>query len=93
MQYIFEVENLKCGGCINSLKSGLLSLDGVETVEVELGIGRVKVESKTNIENRIKSKLSEIGYPQKGDNTLSKQVQSYISCVSGKIFGDKTNKL
>ena len=36
-----EILNLKCGGCANSIKKGLLAVDGVVDVNVDLETSKV----------------------------------------------------
>ena len=79
------VENIKCEGCVNSIKSALLKLIGVANVDVYkeeekvcvLGIG---IERK-----EIRDRLSAIGYPEKGNNNMGRKVKSLVSCAIGKV--------
>ena len=40
----YSVEGMTCQGCVSSVKSKLGKIDGVQTYEVNLGIGEVVVE-------------------------------------------------
>jgi len=80
----FYIENLKCGGCANSIKIGLREIQGVEQVEV------IKEESKVNVignfdADAIWRKLDGLGYPASGNNTFFKKSKSMVSCVIGKL--------
>jgi copper chaperone len=88
MEYIFEVENIKCSGCIKSIRSGLLGVEGVSDVQVQLESGRVVVQGKLDLQNKLRSKLEQMGYPLVGENNFSKKAQSFISCVTGRVFCD-----
>ena len=44
MKNNIEIVNLKCGGCANSIKKGLLNIEGVSEVSVELETSKVTVE-------------------------------------------------
>ena len=82
-----HVENLKCGGCANTIKKGLISIDGIETINIEVEKSEVSINSDNEviIASAIK-KLSSMGYPQVGDpNSMLKKAQSYVSCAVGKI--------
>ena len=69
METIFEVENIKCGGCMNSIKTALLKIDNVEEVTIDKEIDTIVVKGTANRETII-AKLNELGYPEKGNNTL-----------------------
>lgn len=43
MEQQFEVENIKCGGCMNSIKTALLKLEGVTEVIIDKEIDTVSV--------------------------------------------------
>jgi len=84
MKQIFEVENIKCGGCVNSIKTALLKLENVEDVSIEKDINTVTVVG--NVEKLyIVNKLNELGYPEKGDNTVIKKAKSYVNCAIGRM--------
>ena len=84
---IIQVENLKCGGCASTIKKGLISIDGIETVAIAIETSEITIQ--TNDEEVIASaikKLSSMGYPQVGDpNSMLKKAKSYVSCAVGKI--------
>ena len=87
MSTIIEIVNLKCNGCVNTVKKGVLSIDGINEVEVDLEASKVKVptENKELIE-QVKTKLSKMGYPELGDaNTMLHKAKSFVSCASGKM--------
>lgn len=84
MEQIFEVENIKCGGCVNSIKTALLKLDNIDDVDINKETGSVKVFGIAENSIIIK-KLNELGYPEKGDNTTIKKAKSYVSCAIGRI--------
>ncbi|MCF8274093.1 MAG: heavy-metal-associated domain-containing protein [Flavobacteriaceae bacterium] len=84
MKHFFEVENIKCGGCVNSIKTALLKLDNVEDIIIDKDVDSVTVVG--NIERSILiKKLNELGYPEKGNNTLIKTAKSYVSCAMGRM--------
>ena len=82
-----QVENLKCGGCASTIKKGLISIDGIETVDIAIETSEIIIQSENEevIALAIK-KLSNMGYPQVGDpNSMLKKAKSYVSCAVGKI--------
>ncbi len=78
------VENLKCGGCVNSIKKGIESIEGVTTVEVNKDTAEVSVEGNFS-EEMVLHKLDEMGYPADGHNSFFKKTKSYVSCAIGKF--------
>lgn len=61
----FRVANVKCGGCADTIKSGLAGLAGVAGVEVALGEGRVTVHGEGLARDVIAARLAELGYPER----------------------------
>lgn len=90
MEQQFEVENIKCGGCMNSIKTALLKLNGVISVEINKEIDTVLVRGDFNRET-IVEKLNDLGYPEKGNNTLMRKAKSYVNCAIGRM-ADNTNE-
>lgn len=86
MKNQIEIENLKCGGCAATIKKGLLAIDNVNEVEVNVENSIVSVISKKNTLEVIKQKLSKLGYPEVGDrNTVLHKAKSFVSCAVGRI--------
>ena len=84
MEQQFEVENIKCGGCMNSIKNALLKLEGVTGVEINKEIDTVLVNGNFNRE-AIVEKLNDLGYPEKGNNSLISKAKSYVNCAIGRV--------
>jgi len=82
-----NILNLKCNGCANTIKKGLLSVEGVNEVEVTLENSEIKInEVSEEIFTTVKEKLSKMGYPEVGDaNTMLHKAKSFVSCASGKM--------
>jgi len=82
-----EILNLKCGGCSNTIKKGILSIDGVTDVFVDVEASNVTIETKDNsVLTKVKNKLSMMGYPEVGDsNTIIHKAKSFVSCATGKM--------
>ncbi len=85
-----NILNLKCNGCASTIKKGLLSLEGVNEVNVTLENSEIKInEVPESIFNTVKEKLSKMGYPEVGDaNTLIHKAKSFVSCASGKMTSE-----
>ena len=87
MKNTLQIVNLKCGGCANSVKKGLLSIDGIENIEVNVEIGEVSFDTVSKeLVSKVKQKLAGMGYPEVGDaNTLINKSKSFLSCATGRI--------
>jgi len=85
-----EILNLKCGGCANTIKKGILTVDGITEVNIELETSKVSVNSENeSVLRSVKEKLSKMGYPEAGDtNTLIHKAKSFVSCATGRM-GEK----
>ena len=83
-QEIF-VENIKCGGCMTSIKQALEKIKGIEKVEIDNEEEKISLTGDHYQLNEVIDSLNSMGYPQKGDNTLFKQAKSYVSCAIGKM--------
>jgi len=84
MNVFIEVENIKCGGCVNSIKSNLLKIDQVDDVEISIEENTIFVMGLVQ-KSAILSKLNELGYPEKGTNSVLKKAKSYVNCAIGKL--------
>lgn len=86
MKTEIQIENLKCGGCAATIKKGLLSLDAVTEVVIDIENSIVTVTSESENLQVIKEKLSKLGYPEVGDkNTIVHKAKSFVSCAVGRI--------
>lgn len=85
-----EILNLKCGGCVNTVKKGVLTIDGINKVEVDLENSIVTVPTDDEkIITQVKEKLAKIGYPEIGSaNTTLHKAKSFVSCASGRMTSD-----
>lgn len=93
MTHTFIVENIKCGGCVNSIRRGLEGLSGVKTAKPDNVEGTVEVDFDENTiaENAIAAKLADMGYPSSGENTFGRKAKSYVSCMIGRISPNTDN--
>lgn len=78
------VENIKCGGCINSIKTALMKINGVENVNIDKDTETITINGTAEREFLIQT-LSKLGYPEKGNNDLLKKAKSFVSCAIGKM--------
>lgn len=80
-----QVENIKCGGCMNSIKKAMLSIPGVQAAEVSKENETVTILGYDFNAETVLNRLAELGYPEKGNNSLLSKAKSFISCATGKM--------
>ena len=82
-----EILNLKCGGCANTVKKGILTIEGINEVSVDLDTSEVSIDSTDeSVIQLAKEKLSSMGYPEVGDaNTVLHKAKSFVSCATGRM--------
>lgn len=62
-----QVNNVKCGGCVNAIREGLLALAGIQEVAVDIDSGTVSIHGEGYNDKDIHSKLNELGFPVRGE--------------------------
>ena len=60
------VDNVRCGGCVSTIKNGLQEIPGVAQVEVSIEGGVVTVDCDDALRPNLVAKLAELGYPERG---------------------------
>ncbi len=86
MKTTIQIENLKCGGCASTIKKGVLAVDEVTVVDVNVEDDTVIFEATADVTDKVKVALSKMGYPEVGNpNTLLHKAKSYVSCATGKM--------
>lgn len=90
MEKVLAIQNIKCGGCANTITKGLLDIDGISHVKVDHENGVVAFEFTDDAQlSVVEQKLDKMGYPVDPDqNTMLKKAKSYVSCMIGR-FSDK----
>ena len=61
---IFTVKNVKCGGCVSNIQTGLKEVEGVAEVDVVIDSGEVTVRGEHLARADLATKLSSLGYPE-----------------------------
>lgn len=87
METTIHIQNLKCGGCANTITKGISSIEAVQNVSVNVNESTVTFFYETEAQvNEVKNKLKSLGYPEDGEaNTLGAKAKSYVSCAIGKM--------
>jgi copper chaperone len=84
MIHKIEVENIKCGGCMNSITTALLKIENVIEVTIDKEADTITINSNSDRAVFVKT-LSSLGYPEKEHNTLLHKGKSFVSCAVGNL--------
>lgn len=91
MSYSIEVENIKCGGCANTIKGKLSGLEGVDAVTVAIEAGIVNIDGVESQREKVTAELLRLGYPEKGTaegiKAAAAKAKSFVSCAIGRMEG------
>ena len=90
MKQTFEVHNVKCGGCANTLISSLKEEFGEVTVDLEVSPRKITLDIEENRLEELKLKLRKLGYPLTTDelsgfDKAAATAKSFVSCAVGKF--------
>ena len=89
MSYTIAVENIKCNGCASSIRSKLTEQELVQTVDVDVEQGEVRVEGNPERRDQVVNALAGMGYPEVGSveglKAAAAKAKSFVSCAIGRI--------
>ena len=87
MQTSIEIQNLKYGGCCNTITNKLNTLDDVSNVLVDVENSTLSFDYTTKaVFDAVNRTLAKSGYPLVDEkNTLGRKTKSYISCAMGRM--------
>ena len=92
MSIEIEVKNIKCGGCANSIRKGLLEDSRIESVEVDIKNGKVSFTGNDSARDAAIARLLKMGYPEKGSvegiKSAAAKAKSFASCAIGRMSND-----
>ena len=84
-----EIENLKCGGCENSILRGLATMEAISDVTVSREQNLVSFKGEPSIREAVAKKLRSMGYPEKdslsGLDAGLANAKSFVSCAIGRV--------
>lgn len=90
MKQTYEVINVKCGGCANTLKKALKDEFGEVEVNLDIEPRQITLDIEEDAIPALRKKLKSLGYPM-SDEDLSKMegfsttAKSFVSCAVGKM--------
>jgi copper chaperone len=90
MKQTFEVENVKCGGCANTLKTKLKDAFGDVDVDLDVMPRKITLEISDNQIDDLTKQLRGLGYPLRTDElsilqNVGAKAKSFVSCAIGKM--------
>ncbi len=83
----FQIDNLRCKGCANTITRKLMSEDGVSEVDINFADSSVTVSfNEEKISDRhIVRIMSGLGYPPADEGNMGHKAKSILSCAIGRI--------
>ncbi|MDY0117406.1 MAG: heavy metal-associated domain-containing protein [Sulfurimonadaceae bacterium] len=96
MKQTFEVQNIRCGGCVNTIEKALLK-EGFKDVSVDLSYEPRKVTVELSDDASValfRASLRKLGYPLVGEeigffDNANLKAKSVVSCAIGKFSDNK----
>lgn len=81
------IQNLKCHGCANTIRTQLEKIEGISDINVSNDDDSVSFNYEDDLHiEAAKAKLSSLGYPSTDEtNSLPKKAKSFVSCAVGRI--------
>jgi len=89
MSWTITVENIKCGGCANSITKALMAIAGVSYANVNIENGDIHIEGDETMRPTVTKRLLELGYPESGAvsglRSATTKAKSFVSCAIGRM--------
>jgi len=89
MAYDISVENIKCGGCANTITTRLNALDVIDSCEVDVDRGIISINGDESSREEVSQLLLKLGYPESGTaeglKAATAKAKSFVSCAVGKM--------
>jgi len=89
MSYEITVENIKCGGCANTISKRLNELDAVSDCQVDVENGVVSITADESTKAEVTQLLLTLGYPESGTaeglKAAKAKAKSFVSCAVGRM--------
>jgi len=90
MKQTFEVINVKCGGCANTLTTKLVDEFGEVEVNLEVEPRQITLDIEESNIPALRTALKGLGYPMSDEDLttlegFSTTAKSFVSCAVGKM--------
>ncbi len=89
METRIEVENIRCGGCVNTISKKLMENEQIHAVDVDIEHQVVTLHSTEVVRDAAVQTLFGLGYPERGSveglASLKEKARSVVSCAIGRI--------
>jgi len=90
MQQTFEVLNVKCGGCANTLTTKLAKDFGKVAVNLDLEPRQITLDVEEANVPALREALKGLGYPMSDEDLTAMEgftttAKSFVSCAVGKM--------
>jgi copper chaperone CopZ len=90
MKQTFEVLNVKCGGCANTLTTKLAKEFGEVTVNLEIEPRQITLDVEDANIPALREALKGLGYPMSDEDLSTLEgftttAKSFVSCAVGKM--------
>ena len=90
MKQTFEVINVKCGGCANTLTTKLADNFGEVTVNLEVEPRQITLDIEEADIPALRTALKGLGYPMSDEDLSTMEgftttAKSFVSCAVGKM--------
>jgi copper chaperone CopZ len=82
-----SVQNIKCGGCANTITKKLQTIAGLSNIVIDVPEQVVSFDCLQEATVDVaKDTLKQLGYPEVGEsNGLGSKAKSFVSCAVGKM--------
>lgn len=90
MKQTFQVQNVKCGGCANTLMTKLKEEFGDITVNLDVMPREITLNVKEEQIDALRKALQNLGYPMSDEkldfmDLNAAKAKSFVSCAIGKF--------
>jgi len=89
MAYNIQVENIKCGGCANTISSRLSEMEIIDICEVDVKQGLITISGNESGRAEVARLLFKLGYPETGTTeglkAAAAKAKSFVSCAVGRL--------
>ena len=97
MKQTFQVENVKCGGCANTVMTKLKDVFGEVEVNLDVMPREITLEIEDKQVDDLRLALKKLGYPMSDEklnlfDANATKAKSFVSCAVGKFELSKDGK-